>query len=70
MGELGVRGIEVLSARRSGCEARTTHRAPEARAVAQRPSCRGTRGRRDDLAGKSPGLRRREDVAAAAKARR
>eukprot|EP00964_Phaeocystis_antarctica_P162434 scaffold136733_cov99-Phaeocystis_antarctica.AAC.1 len=27
MGELGVRGIEVLSARRNGCEARTAHRA-------------------------------------------
>ena len=48
----------------------TSDLAVEARAVAQRPSCRGTRGRRDDLAGKSPGLRRREDVAVAAKARR
>ena len=44
--------------------------AVEARAVAQPPFLPRHGGKRDDLAGTSLGLRRREDVAAAAKARR
>eukprot|EP00964_Phaeocystis_antarctica_P016854 scaffold9289_cov39-Phaeocystis_antarctica.AAC.1 len=58
----GVRGIEVLSARRSGCEARTAHRArPTRRAAqaAQRPAKRHWTG---ELRGCRSGNFRREEA--------